>query len=141
MKISELVSTFRTLLKERTDDSPYTDQELYILLNSAANRLKTEVLDKKHKLGPKNYIRICAPLEKVEFADCGCIPSELQCKVLRSKFEIPASLVARSAWTYKITNIHGEQIGHLNHIKRKFMKAHPKIISTKHASGKATGSK
>lgn len=131
MKISELISTFRTLVKQRTDDSPYTDQELYILLNSAANRIKTEVLDKKHKLGPKNYIRICVPLEKVNFADCGCIPTELQCKVLRSKYEIPASLVGRSSWTYKVYNIHGEQIGQMNHLKRKPMKDHPIISKNK----------
>ena len=127
MKISELISTFRTVIKERTDDSPYTDQELYLIMNSAANRIKTEVLDKKHKLGPKNYVRICVPLEKVDFADCDCIPSELQCKVLRSKFEMPSSLVSRSAWTYRITNIHGQQIGFLNHIKRKYMKDHPMV--------------
>ena len=50
MTIGEIISLLRTSIKEHSDDSDFTDQELYLYLNSAANYIKREALDKNKKL-------------------------------------------------------------------------------------------
>lgn len=131
MLVGEIISLFRTLIKQRTDDSPYTDQELYLLLNSSANKIKTQVIDKGRKLSTKNWKQFCVKLEKTLFIDCQCIPEELQCQVLKSVDPIPTALVLNNSIAIKVYNIHGDQIGYYTHLKRRQNRRNKVIMSSK----------
>ncbi len=95
MTIGEIISTYRTMLKEKAQTSMLNDRELYLIMNSIANKIKQEVLDKNHKLGFQNYRTITLDLEQVKFKST-CQPIFMGCDVLKSTYPIPPTLVNSS---------------------------------------------
>lgn len=77
MKIGELISTLRILIKEVQDDSKYTDSFLWSIVNSC----------RKDRLNNHNKTRFCLELERVKHHDCSCIA--VGCDVLRTVSKIP----------------------------------------------------
>jgi hypothetical protein len=88
------VDFLRQYLKEFSSDSNVNlpTMFLYKALIDARNRLIKQRADKKKPLLSSNFQTICIPLEKTTFYDCSCLPTEVQCMVLRSKFKIPARI-------------------------------------------------
>lgn len=77
MKIGELISTLRQLIKEVQDDSKYTDSFLWSIINSC----------RRDKTNKYDNTRFCIELERVKHHDCSCVT--VGCDVLRTVAKIP----------------------------------------------------
>jgi hypothetical protein len=93
-KVGEVVSIFRSLIKEHSDDSAFEDQELYHILSSARALLFKRKADSFKVISAWEFQTFCIPLEKAFSHDCGCVT--VGCKVLRSKYRIPRALTSRN---------------------------------------------
>jgi len=125
MTIGEITSTYRTMLRERQQTCSLNTRELYLLVNATANKIKQEILDKKHKLGFKNYKTITLDLEEIIFKS-ECQPSFMGCKVLKSTYPIPPTLVNSNRFEMYIYS--GQKaISQLNFIHGKRISKHPMI--------------
>jgi hypothetical protein len=80
MKIGELISTVRQLIKEVQDDSKYTDSFLWSIISTCA----------KDKSSVHNRTRFCIELERVKHHDCSCVA--VGCDVLRTKYKVPTPI-------------------------------------------------
>ena len=121
MTIGEIISLLRTSIKEHSDDSDFTDQELYLYLTDAANYTPREALDTNKKITKKNFKSICVPLERVKFGNCDCIPDKFKCDVLKSTFEIPNFL-----WgSQNVYDVKGNYISYKRFIYLSRIKKHP----------------
>lgn len=127
MTIGEITSTYRTMIRERQQTCSLNTLELYLLINSCANKIKQEVLDKKHKLGFKNYKTITVDLDEVIFKD-SCQPSWLGCKVLKSTYPIPNVLTNSDRFEMYVYS--GQKlISPFNFIHGKRLSSHPMMNS------------
>lgn len=80
MKIGELISTVRQLIKEVQDDSKYTDSFLWSIISTCA----------KDKSTIHTRTRFCIELERVKHHDCSCVA--VGCDVLRTKYKVPTPI-------------------------------------------------
>jgi len=94
MKIGELISTVRQLIKEVQDDSKYTDSFLWSIISTCA----------KDKSSVHNRTRFCIELERVKHHDCSCVA--VGCDVLRTLYKVPTPI---KMTVYSMT---GDTIGH-----------------------------
>lgn len=125
MTIGEIISTYRTIIRNRQQTCPLNDRELYLLINTISNKIKQEVLDKKHKLGFKNYKTITIDLEEVIFKN-ECQPSFMGCKVMKSTYPIPPTLVNSDRLELYVFN--GQKlISPMNFIHGKRLSSHPNM--------------
>jgi len=94
MIVASHISAIRTMIKEFTDDTLYTDEFLANTLVSARNAIYNEELIKKGRnMSRFSYLSFCTPLVLDTFQDCKCVPSNLGCKVVKTKFEMPKVLI------------------------------------------------
>jgi hypothetical protein len=94
MKIGELISTVRQLIKEVQDDSKYTDSFLWSIISTCA----------KDKSTVHNRTRFCIELERVKHHDCSCV--SVGCDVLKTKHKVPTPIKAT------ILTMDGNTVGH-----------------------------
>ncbi len=125
MTIGEILSTYRTMLRERQQTCSLNNRELYLLINSSANKIKQEVLDKKHKLGFNNYKSITIDLIQTIFKS-ECQPAFMGCKVLKSIYPIPPTLVGSNVWEMNV-HIGQKNIPNLNFLHGSRISNHPNI--------------
>lgn len=127
MTTSEHISTIRTLMKEFTDDTLFTDEFIAGLLLSCRNAVyNMEIMNKKKKLSRFSYNSFCVSLEKDAFHDCSCIPASLGCKVLRSKIKLPKTLISPSgSLLMSVYTINGARIEYKRFLDRKLLSTHP----------------
>lgn len=102
MKIGELISTLRQLIKEVQDDSKYTDSFLWSILNSC----------RKAKFDKHDQTRFCIELERVKHHDCSCITAG--CDVLRTTAKIPSPI------KMTVYDLGGSTIGYSSDQELKF---------------------
>ena len=102
MKIGELISTVRQLIKEVQDDSKYTDSFLWSIISTCA----------KDKSTIHTRTRFCIELERVKHHDCSCVA--VGCDVLRTKYKVPTPI---KATVYTMT---GNTIGYSSDQELKF---------------------
>lgn len=91
--VSEITSRLRLLIKQHTDDSPYTDEYLYSLANSAKSILLRRRATSFNKL--PNPQCFCIELIESNSHDCKCIP--IGCIVLKTKYPIPDTIYGRNS--------------------------------------------
>lgn len=108
--IPEHIYKLRTLIKQYSDDSIYSDEFLYSLLKDSRNTLLEREVKKFTKDSEFHKSSGCMPLEVSTYHDCDCLPFEVKCKVLKSKFPIPKVLTGRNKELLKIMNLEGRQI-------------------------------
>ena len=92
--VSQIIYKVRTLIKQHTDDSPYTDEFLYSLIKQETSVVMNQKAKKFYKISDWNYRCFCVELELVNSHDCSCVP--IGCQVLRTKYKIPKPIVARN---------------------------------------------
>lgn len=90
--VSESISRLRTAIKQYTDDSPYTDEYLYSVLNSAKSVLLRQRATKFNKL--PNPQCFCMELIEANSHDCDCI--DIGCKVLKTRYPVPETIFGRN---------------------------------------------
>ena len=105
--IPEHIYKLRTLIKQHSDDSIYSDEFLYSLLKDARNTLIERDSKKFSKDSEFHKQTICMPLIIDSYNDCECLPYEVKCKVLKSKFALPKVITGRNKEMMKVLTIDG----------------------------------
>lgn len=109
--IGQHISNLKGIINQysRTPESR-TDQFLYEILIGARSELVKQKLVKYNKLSDDFYQRFCMKLELVNAEDCSCVPDEIQCKVLRTKYKLPKSFTSRNANMVWVSLLNGKSI-------------------------------
>jgi len=102
--LSEHIAHIKSVLSRgaESDDSRYSDRQIYFLLRYLRAELFKQKLDKYNYVSPFNYQTIpCIPLELVT-EDEGCECYSTDCVVLRTVSEIPRPIVNRKQMFLKV---------------------------------------
>lgn len=125
MKIGEILSLYRTTIRARQQTCSLNDRELYLRMNSIANTIKQQILDKNHKLGYKNYHTINIDLELTKFKST-CHPEWMGCDVLKSTIQIPNTLI--NSMRYELLIYSGrDSYSPLSFLQGKRLQNHPML--------------
>lgn len=106
--IAAHIDDLRISIRQTSDDSNFSDQFLYKKLLDARAEVYTNQIKKGHKLSEWNYQSFCMPMEVSTYHDCDCIDS-IDCKVLKSKFQLPKPLNNRFKSMLEIRNMTGDR--------------------------------
>jgi hypothetical protein len=128
------ISNLRGLIKNysRTPE-PYTDQFLYEVLCISRAEILKQKLDKFNHLSEENLIRFCMELELIKAHDCNCVPTAIDCLVLRSKYKLPTAITSRNKSRMYIATLDGKEINIMSEKKWR-------LISDNDVFGELTGS-
>lgn len=105
MTIGESISSIRANLKLVSDDSDFTNSDLYTRWKQKRAMLLNQRASKFHHISQWNTHTFCLALEKSKFHDCDCISSG--CEVLKSKFSIPSPVSTRNKNLLRVTTLDG----------------------------------
>ena len=105
--IPEHIYKLRTFIKQHSDDTIYSDEFLYSLLRDSRNTLLERENKKFTKDSEFHKQTICMPLEIDTYNDCECLPFEVKCKVLKSKYKLPKVLTGRNKELLRILTFDG----------------------------------
>lgn len=109
--IGQHISNIRGLMKLYSrNQEGYTDEGLYSLFSISRAEILANQLKKFMALSEQNWTSFCMALEISKSHNCDCVPDHLECKVLKSKYNIPAVLVGRNNSKIKIRTIGGKTI-------------------------------
>jgi len=109
--IGQHISTIRGLIKAYgRNPEGYTDEGLYSLFSVSRNKVLQNQIKKFMAVSEDNWIQLCMKLEISKSHNCDCVPDKLECKVLKSVYKIPTSLVGRNNSKLKIRLISGKAI-------------------------------
>lgn len=127
MILDSHISTIRTMLKEFTDDSLYTNEFLADLLVSTRNSIyEIEYIAKKRNFSRFSYNSFCIKLDRERFQDCDCVPTNLGCQVLKSEIELPKVLLnTKGNLLLNVYTINGNQIDYKPFQERRRLSKHP----------------
>lgn len=127
MKLDSHVSSIRTLLKQFTDDTLYTNEFLANMLVSARNSIyDLEFIKKGRNFSRFSYNSFCIKLVRETFHDCNCVPNNLGCQVLKSEITLPKVLIdTKGNLMLNIYTINGNRIDYKKFQDRKLLKTHP----------------
>jgi hypothetical protein len=114
MTISQHISIVRSLLRAFTDDSLYSDEFLYALLNARrAQVIKEGALINKN-ISHFNWQVACMPLIlSTIHDDCPCVDID-DCQILRTKFKIPKPISVNGKPLLKVRTFDGATIAHMS---------------------------
>lgn len=104
MTLNKIISNIRTLIKQHTDDSPYSDEFLYEMFKSAWVAL---VSRKDYESSQLDYNLFCLELEPKLAHQCGV--KDIGCEVFRSKHPLP-SFIDKNKSSLKIRDLGGSII-------------------------------
>lgn len=86
----------------------YPDRLVAHFLKSSRSILLKRKIERGTWISEQNYVTICVPLEKVEYADCpGCNLPDTGCTLYRSTITIPRSIVVKHKDTFRVRTITG----------------------------------
>lgn len=104
LTINNELSTIRALLKEVTDDSKFTNSQLYALW-----RKKRATVLQNGRYKDFNRIRFCIALETAKSHNCDCVA--VGCDVLKTVNPIPEYLQTPYHSSIKVRTLGGKLIG------------------------------
>ena len=119
MTISEHISIIRHLIKEHVDDSYYNDELIYKFLINARSLLLEREAKKWTKFSDFVYQTFCMPLVLDKFHDCNCLPYDTDCYILKSKYEIPKTILGRNRLFLNVMTIEGEPLSYFFDISKQ----------------------
>jgi hypothetical protein len=100
----------RRRLKQDSDDSYFTDEEIYKALIDARGKVVYNKFKKNREYSSWLYQTVCLPLCIDSFHDCKCVPDGFDCKVLRTTVEIPKPLWSGYDDVFRMTKLDGSEI-------------------------------
>jgi len=116
----------RQSMKEISDDSEFTDEQIYMALLEARGLILERRLEKHKELPEDLYQTICMPLCLDDYNDCPeCMDIPEDCKVLKTEDEVPAGLFDGNMEIVRVATLNGREIApsnealHRNRIYRK----------------------
>ena len=119
--VSETISRLRTLIKQYSDDSPFTDEFLYSVLNSGKARLLRQRATSFNKL--PNAQCFCIELVKATSHDCACI--DIGCEVLMTKYPIPDTIFGRNTELLYLKTLGEQEIPIIDFRELSYMNLDP----------------
>lgn len=112
MTAAQHISAIRNLMNQHSErESPFTDEFLYHIFNTAALRLIRQKLDRNFKTSDWNTKIYCIALEAGTIHNCECLPS---CTVLKSVYPIPKPLTSRNRDLLKVHTLDHRDIAYMN---------------------------
>lgn len=110
----------RQSLREVSDDSNITDEQIYMVLVEARGLIMERRLE-KHKEFPEDvYQTICIPLCLEHYHDCSpCLDLPNDCLVLKTSVEIPVGMYDGAAELLRVSTINGREIAPLTEAKHR----------------------
>lgn len=94
MNITKVISLLRNRIKQFSDDSTFTDEQLYTELVIKRNKFQSQRFRKYYNISDDLKTVFCTPMEVANSHDCDCV--RIGCKVVKSKYQIPATLSGRN---------------------------------------------
>jgi len=87
------IDDLRTMIRQSSDDSSFSDEFLYKKLIDSYNDIMTKELGKNRYPNFRLWQRVCMPLCISTINPCpNCVPSTMFCEILRSKYPIPDTM-------------------------------------------------
>lgn len=119
------IDIIRQNLREVSDDSRFTDEQIYKCLIDARALILERRLKKRKQLPDYMYQEICLLLCLDKYHDCDCIPDEYNCMVLKTQKELPNGLYNGTMEILRVSTLNGKEIApttEAQHRNRKYMK-------------------
>jgi hypothetical protein len=114
MTIAQHISLVKSLLRSYTDDTNYTDEFIYALLNSYRAQVLKEYFKNNTNISHFNWQLVCVSLVKSTIHDdCPCAPED-DCKILRTAIKIPVPITVSSIPMLKVRTFNGQTIPFLS---------------------------
>jgi hypothetical protein len=107
--ILSIIDRTKLRLKLQNKDNYFSDQFIYDSLLDERNLLMYRELNKKRFRSKWIWNTICMPLVKSKDIPCDCVPAELGCIVLKSKYKLPTPLSSLSSNMIKVLSLDGYQ--------------------------------
>lgn len=108
--IGKIIDAFRESLRQTSDDSVYTDEYLYYIINaSRAFLIKNDQKD-NGELSPWAYQRFCIKLCPSTFIECNCEPFDMGCVVYRSENPIPEPIWDNANSIINVSELWGDPV-------------------------------
>lgn len=107
--IVSVIDRTRETIRQTSDDSVYSDMYLYHLILDERNLLIERELNKRKMRSLFNMKTVCMPLVLSKDIPCDCVPEELGCYVLKSKYLIPKPLSSLYSDMISVTSLDGSK--------------------------------
>lgn len=123
MTIDKHISSIKKLISRglASDDFNWSSNFIAHLLKTSRALLIKRRINKYHKISDANYQTVCIPLELVDYHNCDCI-TDINCKILRSKFQLPSFISKRSSNGVTVKLLDGTTISYMDNSSSKFSK-------------------
>jgi hypothetical protein len=130
--IISVIDRVRETVRQTSGDTPYSDQYIYDLLLDERNELIEREINKRKMRSLFNWSIICMPLIESTKIPCDCVPEDLGCVVLRSKYKIVKPISSLFTDMVKITSIDGtKQYSIKSGIESKYASKYSRTSSAK----------
>lgn len=116
------IDAIRRTLRETSDDSYFTDEDIYKALIDARALVLERHLKKGKEYPEEMYQTICMRLCEDEYVDCDCVPEGFGCKVLKTVDEIPNGFYNGTVSIYRVSTINGEEVAPTTEAKSRYRK-------------------
>lgn len=120
--IGRIVDAFREYLRQISDDSVYTDEYLFFILNICRNDLIKKHLDQNRDLSPWLYQRFCIKLCPSTFIECNCEAFDFGCQIYRSDKPIPRPLWDGDTAIMNVSELYGSIVTPVRETSNRFVK-------------------
>ena len=100
----------RRRLKQDSDDSHFTDEEIYKALIDSRARIIYQRAKNGKQYSEWMYQTVCVKLCIETFNDCNCVPDGLDCKILKTEITVPKPLYNGYQDILRVSTINGNEI-------------------------------
>ena len=117
-----IIDALRELVRQTSDDSVYSDEFLYHILNNARIQIMRQYLNDSKPLSPWLYQRFCIKLCPSTFIECNCQPFAFACTVWRSEKPIPQPMTHNGGYIAEFSELYGDLITGVTENESRFLK-------------------
>jgi len=108
MNIPKIISLLRNRVKQFSDDSHFTDEQLYTEAVLKRNKFQSQRFRKHYNIADDLKAVFCTPMEIANSHDCDCV--RVGCKVVKSKYQIPSTLTGRNREQIRVYTLDYKEI-------------------------------
>ena len=117
-----ILDALREMIRQTSDDSVYSDEFLYYILNNARVQIMRQYMNDNKPLSPWLYQRFCIKLCPSSFMECNCEPFKFACTVWRSEKPIPQPLSHNGGQVIEFSELYGDLITGVTENESRFLK-------------------
>lgn len=117
-----IIDGLRELIRQTSDDSVYSDEFLFHILNNCRIQIMRQYLNDGKPLNPWLYQRFCIKLCPSTFMECNCEPFKFACTVWRSEKPIPQPMTNNNGYIAEFSELYGDLITGVSESESRFLK-------------------